>query len=91
MNALLVDLRRRLRQPKIITEVVEQEVEKIVEVTKEVPVEKVVKEVVEVIKPVEITRYVGIPVPKHPEELPTLEEAQAEAKINHQPILGGVQ
>ena len=91
LRRLFVDLRRKLRKPKIITEVVEQEVEKIVEVTKEVPVEKVVKEVIEVIKPVEITRYVGIPVPKHPEELPTLEEAQAEAKINHQPILGGVQ
>ena len=91
LRRLFVDLRRKLRKPKVITEVVEQEVEKIVEVTKEVPVEKVVKEVVEVLKPVEITRYVGIPVPKHPDELPTLEEAQAEAKINHQPILGGVQ
>ena len=91
LRRLFVDLRRKLRKPKVVTEVIEQEVEKIVEVTKEVPVEKVVKEVVEVIKPVEITRYVGIPVPKHPEELPTLEEAQAEAKINHQHILGGVQ
>ena len=86
-----VDLRKKIRKPKVITEVVEKEIEKIVEVTKEVPVEKVVKEVVEVIKPVEVTRYVGIPVPKHPEELPTMEEAQAEEKINQQPILGGVQ
>ena len=91
IRRFFVDLRKKIRQPKVITEVVEQEVEKIVEVTKEIPVEKVVKEVVEVIKPVEITRYVGIPVPKHPEELPTLEEAQKEEKINQQPILGGVQ
>ena len=91
IRKFFVDLRKKIRKPKVITEVVEKEIEKIVEVTKEVPVEKVVKEVVEVIKPVEVTRYVGIPVPKHPEELPTLEEAQAEEKINQQPILGGVQ
>ena len=56
LRRLFVDLRKKIRRPKVITEIVEQEVEKIVEVTKEVPVEKVVKEVVEVIKPVEITR-----------------------------------
>ena len=48
LGALLVDLRRRLRQPKIIKEVIEREVEKEVEVIKEVPVEKIVKEVIEV-------------------------------------------
>lgn len=91
VRSFFVDLRKKIRKPKVITEVVEKEIEKVVEVTKEIPVEKVVKEVVEVIKPVEVTRYVGIPVPKHPEELPTMEEAQAEEKINQQPILGGVQ
>ena len=91
IRKFFVDLRKKIRKPKVITEIVEKEVEKVIEVTKEVPVEKVVKEVVEVVKPVEITRYVGIPVPKNPEELPTYNEATEVPKINHQEVIGGVQ
>jgi|TARA_B110000091_G_scaffold82037_1_gene90340 hypothetical protein len=49
---LLVDIRKRQRKPKIIERIIEKEVERIVHITKEIPVDKVVlKEVVvEVIK-----------------------------------------
>ena len=70
----------KIRKPNKVIKFIEKEVE----VIKEVPVKKIVKEIVEVPKPVEITRYVGIPVPKNIEELPTLEEAINEPKINVQ-------
>lgn len=49
---LLIDMRKRQRQPKIVETIIEREVEKIVVITKEIPVDKVVlKEVVvEVVK-----------------------------------------
>lgn len=52
LRRLLVDMRKRQRQPKIIERIIEKEIEKIVHITKEIPVDKVVlKEVVvEVIK-----------------------------------------
>ena len=91
VQALLVDMRRRLRKPKIVTEIVEKQIEKEIEVIKEVPIEKVVKEVIEVPKLIETTKYVGVPVPTKPEDLPSIEEAMAEPKI-HQPLaIGGVQ
>ena len=80
LKLYLVGLIRRLRSPRTIIKHVEKEVE----VIKEVPVEKIVKEMVEIPKPVEITRYVGIPVPKNNEELPTLEEAINSPKINNE-------
>ena len=67
IRLLLLSLRRRLNKPKIVEKIVE----KPVDVIKEVPVEKVVKEIVEVPKPIEIVKYIGVPVPKIPEELPT--------------------
>ena len=91
LGALLVDLRRRLRQPKIIKEVIEREVEKEVEVIKEVPVEKIVKEVIEVPQLIETTKYVGVPVPTNPEDLPTMDEAMAEPKLHQAVAVGGVQ
>jgi hypothetical protein len=91
IGALLVDLRRRLRQPKIIKEVIEREVEKEVEVIKEVPVEKIVKEVIEVPQLIETTKYVGVPVPTNPEDLPTMDEAMAEPKLHQAVAVGGVQ
>ena len=80
LKLCLVGLFRRLRSPRMVIKHVEKEVE----VIKEVPVEKIVKEMVEIPKPVEITRYVGIPVPKNNEELPTLEEAISTPKINNE-------
>tara|TARA_B100001115_G_C15731279_1_gene356202 strand:- start:240 stop:869 length:630 start_codon:yes stop_codon:yes gene_type:complete len=80
LKLCLVGLFRRLRSPRTVIKHVEKEVE----VIKEVPVEKIVKEMVEIPKPVEITRYVGIPVPKNNEELPTLEEAISTPKINNE-------
>ena len=84
IQALLVDMRRHLRKPKVVTEIVEKEIEKEIEVIKEVPIEKVVKEVIEVPKLIETTKYVGVPVPTKPEDLPSMEEAIAEPK-KHQP------
>ena len=46
------------------------------EVIKEVPVEKTVIKEVEVPKPFEVTRYVGIPVPKDPEDLIEISNAE---------------
>ncbi len=88
---LIADLRRRIRAPKIVTETVETEVEKIVEVVKEVPVQKVVKEIVEVEKAYVVKQFVTVPVPKAHEDLPSYEEAEQEDKIQGVPILGGVQ
>ena len=80
MNIWNFELIKKIRKPKKIIKYVEKEVE----VIKEVPVKKIVKEIIEIPKPVEITRYVGIPVPKKIDELPTLEEAIDTPKINNQ-------
>lgn len=79
-----VEARKRLRQPKIVEKIVEKEIE--VEVIKEVPVEKIVKEVIEVPTPIEITKYVSVPVPTNPEDLPNIEQAVRQPRV-----LGGVQ
>ena len=74
-NALrkaLLSFRKRMQKPKIIKEIEEVEVE--VEVIKEVPVEKVVVNTVEVPKPFEVTKYVGVPVPKDASDLPQIED-----------------
>ena len=68
IRKMLISLRKRLVNPKIIT--LKQEVEVIKEVIKEVEVEKVVHETIEIPTPVEVTRFIGVPVPKSPEELP---------------------
>ena len=80
LKLLIFELIKKIRKPKKIIKYVEKEVE----VIKEVPVKKIVKEIIEIPKPVEITRYVGIPVPKKIDELPTLEEAIDTPKINNQ-------
>ena len=80
LKLLIFELIKKIRKPKRIIKYVEKEVE----VIKEVPVKKIVKEIIEIPKPVEITRYVGIPVPKKIDELPTLEEAIDTPKINNQ-------
>ena len=59
---------KRLRKPKIITEIKEIEIEK--EIIKEIPVEKEVYKKVEVPVPYEVTKYVGVPVPTDPRDLP---------------------
>ena len=46
------------------------------EVYKEVPVEKTVIKEVEGPKPYEVTRYIGIPVPKDPEDLIEINNAE---------------
>ena len=67
IRSLLINLRKKVREPKIVKEI--EEVEVVKEVFKEVPVEKIVIKEVEVPKPFEVTRYVGIPVPKDLEDL----------------------
>jgi len=68
----LLSLRKRLMKPRIVKEIQEIEVEK--EVIKEVPVEKKVYEKVEVPVPYEVTKYVGVPVPTDPKDLPIMPE-----------------
>ena len=74
-NALrktLLSIRKRMKEPKIIREIEEVEIEK--EVIKEVPVEKLVVRNVEIPKPFEVTKYVGVPVPKDVSDLPSIDE-----------------
>ena len=72
LRRALISLRKRIMQPKIIKEIEEVEVEK--EVIKEVIVEKKVYEKIEVPTPYEITKYVGVPVPTDPKDLPLMPE-----------------
>ena len=73
---MLLDLRKRLRNPKIITKTKEIEVEK--EIIKEIPIEKIVyKEVVKP-EPVEIPVFVQVPVPTDPKDLPKMDELTPE-------------
>ena len=74
-NALrkaLLSIRKRMKEPKVIKEIEEVEIEK--EIIKEVPVEKLVVRNVEIPKPFEVTKYVGVPVPKNVNDLPSIDE-----------------
>ncbi len=76
LRKMLLDLRKRLRNPKIITKTKEIEVEK--EILKEIPIEKIVyKEVVKP-EPVEIPVFVQVPVPTDPKDLPKMDELTPE-------------
>ena len=84
LRRMLLSMRKRLQEPKIVTEIkeVEKEVEKIVEVeiekkvyeTVEVPtvveVEKKVYETVEVPTPYEVQKFISVPVPTELKDLP---------------------
>ena len=87
MRYVFVALTKKLRNPKIVTEIKEIEVEK--EVIKEIEVEKI--KYVDVIKPepVEIPIFVQVPVPTDPKDLPKMEEL---TKDNLKPItaIGGL-
>ena len=87
LRMMLIDLRKRLRNPKIVTEIKEIEIEK--EVIKEIEVEKIIyKEVIKP-EPVEIPIFVQVPVPTNPKDLPKMEEL---TKDNLKPIsaIGGL-
>ena len=71
---LVASIIKRLRSPKIVKEVKEVEVEKVI--TKEIPVEKIKYEKVITPEIVEIPRFVQVPVPTDPKDLPTLDDAQ---------------
>tara|TARA_Y100000590_G_scaffold40976_1_gene43762 strand:+ start:6685 stop:8259 length:1575 start_codon:yes stop_codon:yes gene_type:complete len=71
---MLIDLRKRLRKPKVVTKTEEKEVIK--EVVKEVKVDRPVFNTVEVPTPVEVTRFVGVPVPTDPKNLPEFHNDQ---------------
>ena len=91
---MMAALRKRLNNPKIITEYQEVEVEVQkevikevekqvpVEIIKEIPVEKLIYQKVEIPTPYEITKYVSIPVPTDPKDLPQAPEIGTK-KINH--------
>ena len=53
-----------------------------VEVIKEIPVEKLIYHKVEIPTPYEIIKYVGVPVPTDPKDLPKVPEIRNK-KINH--------
>ena len=72
-----ISLRKKLMKPKVVTQI--EEVEVIKEVIKEVEVEKLVHQIIEIPTPVEVTRFVGIPVPKSPEELPEFSQETGNA------------
>ncbi len=72
MRYVFVALIKRLRNPKIVKEIKEIEVEK--EVIKEIEVEKIKYEEVLVPQPVEIPVVVQVPVPTDPKDLPKMEE-----------------
>ena len=84
MRAALIDLRKKLRKPKIVTQIEEVEVEKEVikevlveqivekEVIKEVPVEKVVYETVIKPEPFKVPVYVQVPVPTDARDFPEM-------------------
>ena len=72
MRYAFIALIKRLRNPKIVTEIKEIEVEK--EVIKEVIVEKIKYEEVIKPEPVEIPIFVQVPVPTDPKDLPKMEE-----------------
>ena len=68
----MLSIRKRMKEPKVIKEIEEVEIEK--EIIKEVPVEKLVVRNVEIPKPFEVTKYVGVPVPKNVNDLPSIDE-----------------
>ena len=79
LRKMIIDLRKRLRNPKVITETLEVEVEK--EVIKEIPIEKPIYQKVEVPAPYEVVKYVGVPVPKDLSvELPEINENSLNGK-----------
>ncbi len=101
---MIISLRKKIMQPKIITEIqeIEKEVEKIVEVeieiekkiyeTVEVPtvieIEKKVYQTVEVPTPYEVQKFISVPVPTELKDLPF---ANNVSSINDKKVyLGGV-
>jgi prefoldin subunit 5 len=88
MRYVFVALIKRLRDPKIVKEIKEVEVEK--EVIKEVEVEKIKYEEVTVPQPVEIPVVVQVPVPTDPKDLPKMEELTEDQLKPIQKAMGGL-
>ena len=88
MRYVFVALIKRLRDPKIVKEIKEVEVEK--EVIKEVEVEKIKYEEVTVPQPVEIPVVVQVPVPTDPKDLPKMEELTSDQLKPIQKAMGGL-
>ena len=87
MRYVCIALVKRLRNPKIVTEI--KEIEVVKEVIKEIEVEKIKYEEVIKPEPVEIPIFVQVPVPTDPKDLPKMEEL---TKDNLKPIsaIGGL-
>ena len=88
MRYVFVALVKRLRNPKIVKEIKEIEVEK--EVIKEIEVEKIKYEEVAVPQPVEIPVVVQVPVPTDPKDLPKMEELTKNQLKPIQKAMGGL-
>ena len=81
---LVASIIKRLRSPKIVKEVKEVEVEKVQgDSSEKIKYEKVITPEI-----VEIPRFVQVPVPTDPKDLPTLDDAQ-EAYSRKLSIAGG--
>ena len=78
LRMMLVDLRKRLRNPKIVTEIKEVEVEK--EIIKEVIVEKIIYETVVKPEPYEVPRIVQVPVPTDAKDFPKMADLHIDNK-----------
>ena len=84
MRAAIIDLRKKLRNPKIITQIEEVEVEKEIikevflekivekEILVEVPVEKIIYETVVKPEPFQVPIYVQVPVPTDAKDFPEM-------------------
>jgi len=98
LRHMMINIIKRVRRPRVVTELKEVEVIKEVEVPKpfevevvrevikEVPVQRIVE--VEIPKPFPVTSYVGIPVPKDPEDLIQISNA-AELELTPAVALSG--
>ena len=88
LRKMLIDLRKRLRNPKIITKTKEIEIEK--EVIKEIPVEKVIYETVVKPEPYEVHKYVQVPVPTDAKDFPEMADLNNNEKVTSISSHGGV-
>lgn len=75
LRKMLVDLRQKLRNPKVVIKTKEIEIEK--EVIKEVPVEKIIYEKVIKPEPFEVPKYVQVPVPTDAKDFPEMADLRS--------------
>jgi hypothetical protein len=88
LRKMLIDLRKRLRNPKIITKI--KEIEIIKEIIKEIPVDKVIYETIVKPEPYEVPKYVQVPVPTDAKDFPEMADLNNNHKVTSISSHGGV-